>query len=132
MKKDKEVTFLARALYLCLKENPEKGQEFFFNLKKILEKKKELILPVFKKAENIYKKEEKVEVSLAKNINEDSRQRLEEKIQNTLKEKKEITYSLDEGLLAGFRLKTKDIFIKASLKDVLIKIKKNYGLNRTI
>jgi len=132
MKKDKEVTFLARALYLCLKENPEKGQEFFFNLKKILEKKKELILPVFKKAENIYKKEEKVEVSLAKNINEDSRQRLEEKIQNTLKEKKEITYSLDEGLLGGFRLKTKDIFIKASLKDVLIKIKKNYGLNRTI
>lgn len=132
MKKEKKVTFLARALYLCLKENPEKGQEFFFNLKKILEKKKELILPVFKKAENIYKKEEKVEVSLAKNINEDSRQRLEEKIQNTLKEKKEITYSLDEGLLGGFRLKTKDIFIKASLKDVLIKIKKNYGLNRTI
>jgi len=132
MKKEKEVTFLARALYLCLKENPEKGQEFFSNLKNILEKKKGLMLPVLKKTESIYKKEERVEIVLAKNLNKDSKRELEEKIQNILKEKKEINYSLDEGLLAGFRLKTKDIFIKASLKDVLIKIKKNYGLNRTI
>jgi len=132
MKKEKEVTFLARALYLCLKENPERGAEIFSNLKKILEKKKSFILPVLKKAENIYKKEEKVEVILAKDLNEDSKRKLEEKVQNILKENKEVSYSLDEGLLAGFRLKTKDIFIKASLKDVLIKIKKNYGLNRTI
>lgn len=132
MKKEKEVTFLARALYLCLKENPEKGEEVFSNLYKILEKKKSFILPVLKKAENIYKKEEKVEVILAKDLNQDSKRKLEEKVQNILKENKEVNYSLDEGLLAGFRLKTKDIFIKASLKDVLIKIKKNYGLNRTI
>lgn len=132
MKKEKEVTFLARALYSCLKEDPEKKDKYFSNLRKVLEKKKGLILPVIKKAESIYKKEERVEVVLAKNLDTDSKQRLEEKIQNILKEKKEVNYSLDEGLLAGFRLKTKDIFIKASLKDVLIKIKKNYGLNRTI
>lgn len=132
MRKEKEVTFLARALYKCLKENPEKGRELFLNLINILEKKKGLIMPVLKKTERIYKKEERVDIVLAKNLNEDSKHKLEEKIQNILKEKKEINYSLDEGLLAGFQLKTKDIFIKASLKDVLIKIKKNYGLNRTI
>lgn len=88
MKKEKEVTFLARALYLCLKENPDKGQEFFSNLKKTLEKKKGLMLPVLKKTENIYKKEERVEVVLAKNLSQDSKRELEEKVQNILKEKK--------------------------------------------
>ncbi len=132
MKKEKEVTFLARSLYLSLKENPEKRQEIFSNLLKILEKKKELLFPVLKKAESIYKKEESVELVLARDLEKGLKEELEIKIQDILKEKKEINYSLDESLLAGFRLKTKDIFIKASLKDVLIKMKKNYGLNRTV
>ena len=37
---------------------------------------------------------------------------------------------IDRDLLAGFRLKTKDILVKASLKDTLIKLKnKIYGYN---
>ncbi|MDD5012833.1 MAG: F0F1 ATP synthase subunit delta [Candidatus Pacebacteria bacterium] len=132
MKKEKEVTILARSLYLSLKENPEKKQEIFSNLLKILEKKKELLFPILKKAENIYKKEEIAELVLALDFDKELKEELEIKIQDILKEKKEINYSLDESLLAGFRLKTKDIFIKASLKDVLIKMKKKYGLNRTV
>ena len=132
MKKEKEVTILARSLYLSLKENPEKKQEIFSNLLKILEKKKELLFPILKKAENIYKKEESAELVLALDFDKGLKEELEIKIQDILKEKKEINYSLDESLLAGFRLKTKDIFIKASLKDVLIKMKKKYGLNRTV
>jgi F0F1-type ATP synthase delta subunit len=131
MKKEKEIIFLARALYLSLKENPEKGENILSNLKSILKKKKELILPVLKKAQNIYNKEEKAELFLSHNSDQDLKEKLETKIQDVLKEKKQISYSLDESLLAGFRLKTKDIFIKASLKDVLIKMKK-YGLNRTV
>jgi len=132
MKKEKEVTILARSLYLSLKENPEKKQEIFSNLLKVLEKKKELLFPILKKAENIYKKEERAELVLALDFDKGLKEELEIKIQDILKEKKEINYSLDESLLAGFRLKTKDIFIKASLKDVLIKMKKKYGLNRTV
>ncbi|MDD3292626.1 MAG: F0F1 ATP synthase subunit delta [Candidatus Pacebacteria bacterium] len=132
MKKEKEVTILARSLYLSLKENPEKKQEIFSNLLKILEKKKELLFPILKKAENIYKKEEIAELVSALDFDKELKEELEIKIQDILKEKKEINYSLDESLLAGFRLKTKDIFIKASLKDVLIKMKKKYGLNRTV
>ena len=54
MKKEKEVSFWARAMYLAVIENPSKQKEIFANLKSALTKKSEIIPAIIKKFINIY------------------------------------------------------------------------------
>ncbi|MFA5013464.1 MAG: F0F1 ATP synthase subunit delta [Candidatus Paceibacterota bacterium] len=129
MKKEKEVYFWAMALYRAVKDNPEKRTEIFVNLKKALVKKQETLPAIIKKFGKIYNAEEKALVSSAKNLKEEEKKEISEKAKRILDGKKEVEYSLDESLLGGFRLKTKDVLIKASLKDVLAGLKKLYGHN---
>ena len=130
MKKDKEISLFARAMYAAIMENPTQGKEILNNLKKVLVKKKEIIPAIVKKFINIYSREQKAKIELAKNISETEKALIEKKVKAMLGESKEIEYSINSDLLAGFRLKTKDVLIKASLKDILTSIKKNiYGHN---
>jgi F0F1-type ATP synthase delta subunit len=130
MKKEKEISFWSRAMYAAIIENPEKGNKIFDNLKKALAKKKEMIPAIIKKFLSIYSREQKAKLTLAKEMAEPEKKDIEKKIKSILGTDKEIEYSLDTELLAGFRLKTKDVLIKASLKDILTGIKnKLYGHN---
>jgi F0F1-type ATP synthase delta subunit len=130
MKKEKEISFWSQALFLAVKNNPKDFEKFFINLKNALVKKQELIPAVIKKFERIYQAEQKAKLVLAKNIEEKERKNIEEKIKAIIGLDKEIEYSVDSELLAGFRLKTKDFLIKASLKDILMGLKnKLYGHN---
>ncbi|MDD4531272.1 MAG: F0F1 ATP synthase subunit delta [Candidatus Pacebacteria bacterium] len=130
MKLEKEISSWSRALYLALEESPGKSKEIFSNLKKALDKKEFLLPSILKKVERIYMKEKRAELSLPFEISEKEKNEIKEKIKEVAKGIEKVDDVLDESLLAGFRLKTKDVLVKASLKDVLTKLKnKIYGYN---
>lgn len=130
MKVEKEISSWARALYQSLEENPGKAKEVFVNLKKSLSKKEFLLPSIFKKVERIYMKDKKAELILSHDLSQKEKEEIKEKIKKVVKGIEKVDDVLDETLLAGFRLKTKDVLVKASLKDVLTKLKnKIYGYN---
>lgn len=130
MKKEQEISFWGKALYAAVMENPSHSKEILANLKRALANKKEIIPAVIKKFINIYSREQKAEVSLAREITEAEKKNIEKKVKSIIGEDKELSYIIDKALLAGFRLKTKNVLIKASLKDILLKVKKSTRLNR--
>lgn len=128
MKIEKEISFWARALYISLEKNPNNFEEIFVNLKNALGKKKVYLPSILKKLERIYKKEKTAKLFLSHNFQD--KELIKAKIKEEIKGIGEIEDVVDETLLGGFRLRTKDLLIKASLKDVLIKLKnKIYGYN---
>lgn len=130
MKIEKEISSWARALYLALEENPGKTKEIFSNLKKSLEGKESFLPSILKKVERMYLKEKRAELSLSHDLSDKEKKEIKENIKDILKGIEKVDDVLDESLLAGFRLKTKDVLVKASLKDVLTKLKnKIYGYN---
>ena len=130
MKKDKEIGAWARALYLALINKDVDEEKVIKNLMLALDKKKYLLSAIIKKYERIKDKENKVDVFIAKEIDQDLRNRINIKIENLLGKNKNINYKIDEDLIGGFRIKTKDYLVKASIKDVLTKVKNNaYGHN---
>jgi F0F1-type ATP synthase delta subunit len=130
MKIEKEISSWARALYLSLEQHPEKSDEIFANLKKSLNKKSVFIPAIIKKLQRIYLKEKTAELSLAQQFSEIEKSEIKNKIKGIVKGVEKVDDILDESLLAGFRLKTKDVLVKASMKDVLLKLKnKIYGYN---
>jgi len=130
MKKDKEISAWARALYLALINKDVDEEKVIKNLMLALDKKKYLLSAIIKKYERIKDKENKVDVFIAKEIDQDLRNRINIKIENLLGKNKNINYKIDEDLIGGFRIKTKDYLVKASIKDVLTKVKNNaYGHN---
>lgn len=130
MKMEKEISSWARALHLALEENPGKSKEIFANLKKSLDKKEFLLPSILKKVERIYMKEKRAELILSHDFSEKDKKDMKEKIKEIVGGIEKVDDTLDESLLAGFRLKTKDVLVKASLKDVLAKLRnKIYGYN---
>ncbi|MCK9446349.1 F0F1 ATP synthase subunit delta [bacterium] len=130
MKIEKEISSWARALYLSLEQHPDKSDEIFANLKKSLNKKSVFIPAIIKKLQRIYLKEKTAELSLAQQFSEKEKSEIKNKIKGIVKGVEKVDDVLDESLLAGFRLKTKDVLVKASMKDVLLKLKnKIYGYN---
>ena len=130
MKIEKEISSWARALYLALEENPGKAKEIFASLRKSLGRKESLIPSIIKKFKRIYLKEKRAELFLSHDLSEKEKGEIKEKIKKIVKGVIKVDDVLDESLLAGFRLKTKDVLVKASLKDVLTKLKnKIYGYN---
>jgi len=128
MKIEKEISFWARALYISLEKNPNNSEEIFVNLKNALGKKKVYLPSILKKLERIYKKEKTAKLFLSHNFQD--KELIKAKIKEEIKGIGEIEDVVDETLLGGFRLRTKDLLVKASLKDVLIKLKnKIYGYN---
>ncbi|MFA5207633.1 MAG: F0F1 ATP synthase subunit delta [Candidatus Paceibacterota bacterium] len=130
MKTEKEISSWARALYLSLEEHPEDTKKIFANLKKSLEKKSVFIPSIIKKLQRIYLKEKRAELFLAQDFSEKEKSEIKNKIKDIVKGIEKVDDVLDESLLAGFRLKTKDVLVKASMKDILLKLKnKIYGYN---
>jgi len=128
MKTEKEISYWARALYLTLEKDPSNSESIFSNLKSALGKKAAYLPAIIKKAERMYNKEKKAKLFLSHNFN--NKEEIKAKIKNEIKGIEKIEDVLDENLLGGFRLRTKDVLIKASIRDTLIKLKnKIYGYN---
>ncbi len=127
MNTEKEISCWSRALYLSLEENPDNYEKIFANLKSSLGKKIIYLPAIIKKAEMIYNKEKKAKLYLSHDFDKED---IIKKIKEKFKGIDKIEDEIDRDLLAGFRLKTKDILVKASLEDTLIKLKnKIYGYN---
>ena len=131
MKTEKEISSWARALYESLENSPEKKDEIFSRSKFSLGKKWMYFSIIVKKAEVIRRREKKAKLFISHDYSN------KEELMSIIKEKfpeiEEIDCEIDENLLAGFRLKTKDILVRASLKDVLLRLKnKINGHSRTI
>ncbi|MFA5754951.1 MAG: F0F1 ATP synthase subunit delta [Candidatus Paceibacterota bacterium] len=128
MKTEKEISYWARALYLTLEKDPSNSESIFSNLKSALGKKIAYLPAIIKKVERMYNKEKKAKLFLSHDFN--NKEEIKEKIKNEIKGIEKIEDVLDENLLGGFRLRTKDVLIKASIRDTLIKLKnKIYGYN---
>lgn len=128
MKTEKEISFWARALLLKVENNPEKFSSFIENLEKSLGKKNYLIPAIFKKFEKMYKKEQNVKLIVAREINEETKEKLIGKIKKIFGEQKKVEIVLNKKLIGGFQIKTKNVLVKASLRDFLNKTKnKVYG-----
>ena len=127
MNTEKEISCWSRALYLSLEENPDNYEKIFANLKSSLGKKIIYLPAIIKKAEMIYNKEKKAKLYISHDFDKGD---IIKKIKEKFKGIDKIEDEIDRDLLAGFRLKTKDILVKASLKDTLIELKnKIYGYN---
>lgn len=131
MKIDKQISSWARAVYMTIEENPDKIEEIFNNLRKSLgESKMKYYSVIVKKALQLYEKETKAELVLSTSFDEETKKSIKGELREHFNDIDRITERVDESLIAGFRLKTKNILIKASLKDVLIGLKnKTYGHN---
>ncbi len=131
MKIDKQISSWARAVYMTIEENPDKIEEIFSNLRKSLgESKMKYYSVIVKKALQLYEKETKAELVLSTSFDEETKKSIKGELREHFNDIDRITERVDESLIAGFRLKTKNILIKASLKDVLIGLKnKTYGHN---
>ena len=128
MKTEKEISYWARALYLTLEKDPSNSESIFSNLKSALGKKIAYLPAIIKKVERMYNKEKKAKLFLSHDFN--NKEEIKAKIKNEIKGIEKIEDVLDENLLGGFRLRTKDVLIKASIRDTLIKLKnKIYGYN---
>ncbi|MDD4074071.1 MAG: F0F1 ATP synthase subunit delta [Candidatus Pacebacteria bacterium] len=128
MKTEKEISCWARALIITLEKDPNNFEAIFENLKSSLGKKINYLPAIIKKVERIYNKEKKATLFLSHNL--ENKEDIKEKIKREVKGIEKIEDVLDESLLGGFRLRTKDVLIKASVKDTLIKLKnKIYGYN---
>jgi len=128
MRTEKEISFWAKALYQVLENNPEKQDEIFSNLKSSLGKKSIYLPAIIKKAELIRKKEKNAKLFVSHDFDS-----IKVKIKEKFPEIDDLEYEVDQNLLAGFRLKTKDLLVRASFKDLLIRFKnKINGYSRTI
>jgi len=128
MKTEKEISSWALALYLSLEKDPNNFEKIFENLKSSLGKKIVYMPAIIKKLERIYRKEKTAKLFLSHDFKD--KEEIKAKIKKEIKGLDKIEDVLDESLLGGFRLRTKDILIKASLNDVLVKLKnKIYGYN---
>jgi F0F1-type ATP synthase delta subunit len=128
MKTEKEISFWVRALYLSLEKNPNDFEKIFNNLKSSLGKKIVYLPAIIKKLERTYRKEKTAKLFLSHDFKE--KEEIKGKIKEEIKGIDNVEDVLDESLLGGFRLRTKDVLIKASLSDVLTKLKnKIYGYN---
>ncbi len=130
MKVDKKATFWAKTLYLSITNDPENAKKIFENLERASGKRIIFLLAILKKFEKIYMREKRAELILARAMSEKDKEEIKKKMKKILVGMEKIDDVVDESLLAGFRLKMKDVLIKASLKDVLQKLKnKTYGHN---
>ncbi|MDD4662228.1 MAG: F0F1 ATP synthase subunit delta [Candidatus Pacebacteria bacterium] len=130
MKKDKEILSWARALYLALEENKDDEEKVIKNLIQSLDKKNYLIPAIIKKYKSIKEKEGRIDVFVATEITEEMKEKINKQIEKLEGSGKIINYKVDKDLIGGFRIKTKDYLVKASIKDTLIKFKNNaYGYN---
>ncbi|MDD5144574.1 MAG: F0F1 ATP synthase subunit delta [Candidatus Pacebacteria bacterium] len=125
MNTKKYISNLAEALFLAQEgKKEEEKNKLAENLRRILkERKKEYLLPkVIEKFEEMISRRQRIKLFLAK----DQKSDLIKKIKSFLSEKfkgKEVDIIIDQNLIGGFRVKTENVLIKASVKDFLNEFK---------
>jgi F0F1-type ATP synthase delta subunit len=126
MTTEKEISNWSRALLAIMEEGNEKKQkEAFGRLVLILKKKKKeyLFSQILKRVKNAYLKKHTVELFLAREHDSELEKKIESSLPELAKGKENIETKIDRDLIGGFRLKTSNFLLKASIKDFLNELK---------
>ena len=123
---EKEISLWVKALFQLFEGKTEKEKENIFKrLVVILEKrKKEYLLPkIAKKLEKIFLKRNRAEVFFAREHSPEIIRKTKNKLFEKFGKDKKIEIKIEKDLIGGFRIKTSDILIKASVRDFLEELK---------
>ena len=127
MTTEKEISIWVKSILSILEqESKEKASLAAERLLEILKKKKkEYLLPkIIKKLERDHSKKNKIDLFLAKDHSQRTREDLEKKLLKIFGEGKKINVKIEEDLIGGFRAKTDSFLISASIGDFLNELKK--------
>jgi F0F1-type ATP synthase delta subunit len=126
MTTEKEISIWVKALLAIMEENDnQKLIKVAKNLAAILKrKKKSYLLPkIAQKLEKAYLKKNKMELFLAKNHSPMILKTISQKLLEIFGKEKNISTVVEEDLIGGFKVKTNDFLVKASIKDFLDEFK---------
>jgi F0F1-type ATP synthase delta subunit len=126
MTAEKEILTWARALGAIMEEGDKKRQEEAFErLLLILKRKKKIYLfhRILKKVKEAYIKKRTAELFLAREHDKDMEEKIKSNLSKLVGDGKSIETKIDEKLIGGFRVKTANFLIKASVKDFLTELK---------
>ncbi len=129
MNSQKTILSWTKALVQSLDGKPkkERGEIFKRLVRSLAEKKKNYLLPrILKKAENIVSRRNKIELTLSRGQSPVLAAIIKKKLQKTFGEDKEIEIKEDEGTIGGFRARSENFLIKATVKDFLDLLKEKY------
>ena len=123
---EKEISLWVKALFQLFEGKTEKEKENIFKrLVVILEKrKKEYLLPkIAKKLEKIFLKRNRAEVFFAREHSPEIIRKTKNKLFEKFGKDKKVEIKIEKDLIGGFRIKTSNILIKASVRDFLEELK---------
>lgn len=125
MTAEKEILIWAKALYSLLEEKtPKERRAIAERLAGILQRKrKAYLLPkIIRKLEMISLRENKVDLFLAMNHSASMVREIKEKLSKMVGKEKNIEVKIEKDLIGGFRAKTSNLLVKASVRDFLEEI----------
>lgn len=126
MTAEKEISIWVKSLLAILEEGDRsKLVKAAKSLAAILKKKKKdyLFPKIIQKLERAYLKKNKMELFLAKDHSSGVLKDLSQKLSEIFGKEKNISAKVDGDLIGGFRAKTNNFLIKASIKDFLDELK---------
>lgn len=129
MRKEKLISIWANSLLLSQEgKTKEEKKATIKNLAKILKKqKKDYLLPVIlERVEKTNLKRKKIELIFAREQTDDLIKKMKQRLLEIFGLDRIIEIQIDREIIGGFRIKTKNFLIKASIKDFLEMLKMSY------
>jgi len=126
MKTEKEILIWAKTLFLILEGKTKNEKEATFRkMAEILKKrKKEYFLPgIVRALERLYSKKKRIELSFAREQKGIVLEKVKDELSELFGKDKNIDVKLKENLIGGFRAKTENLLVLASIKDFLDELK---------
>jgi len=126
---EKEISIWTEALLSILEGKTKEEKKALF--KKIIEilknRKKEYLLPkILKRFESMCSKRKMVELYFAREQSTGLIKKMKKKISGMFGRDKNIEVKIEKDLIGGFRVKTANFLIKATVKDFLNELKSYY------
>jgi len=126
MTSENEISIWTKVLLLILEKNDK--TELALAAKRLQDilkrKKKEYLLPkIVKKLEKTYLKKHKIDLFLARDHSRKTQEGLESKLLDLFGADKKIRVKIETDLIGGFRAKTDNFLISASVLDFLDELK---------
>lgn len=129
MTTEKEISIWTNTLLAVLEGKKREEKKLIIKkLIKILKnRKKEHLLPkIFKRFETVYLKNNRIEFSFSREQSIDLIKEIKDKTITIFGRDKNIEVKIDKDLIGGFRVKTANFLIKATIKDFLNELKEIY------
>ena len=126
MTAEKEISIWVKSVLSVLEEeNRAKTSLAAERLLAILKKKKKeyLLEKIVKKLERDYLKKNKIDLFLAKDHSQRTKEYLSKKLLEIFGDGKKISLKIEEDLIGGFRAKTDNFLVSASVEDFLDELK---------